>query len=125
VLTLARRAGAAPQIILTSPLMRAKQTADLAAKAFRHVKIKETRALLPSANPELLWKEIAAMREVEKVMVAGHEPHLSNFIRFILESAVSIDLKKGGLVRVSTPNHVSPPRGILKWMITPRLAREN
>ena len=43
--------------------------------------------------------------------------------RFLLESAVAVDFKKGGLLRITTPNHVSPPRGVLKWMITPRLAR--
>lgn len=122
VLAVARRAKAAPHVILTSPLRRAQQTAAAAAKVFG-VPVIETPHLLPMASPDLLWKQLGTMKDAEAVLVAGHEPHLSNFVRFLLESAVAMDLKKGALVRVSTRNRIGPPRGVLKWILTPKLAR--
>jgi len=57
------------------------------------------------------------------VLLAGHEPHLSHLIRFLLEAPVAVDLKKGGLVRIDSAAQPGPPRGVLKWLITPRLVR--
>lgn len=121
VLAMAKASKVAPQVILTSPLVRAQQTAAAAAKVF-DVPIVESPHLLPAASPDLLWKEIGTMKEAEAILIAGHEPHLSNFTRFLLESAVALDLKKGTLLRVTTRNRIGPPRGVLRWMLTPKLA---
>ncbi len=122
VLAVARGAKVDPQVILTSPLLRAQQTAAAAAKVFG-APVVETPNLLPGASPDLLWKQLGAMKEKEAILVAGHEPHLSNFTRFLLESAIALDFKKGALIRVTTRNRVGPPRGVLKWILTPKLAR--
>jgi phosphohistidine phosphatase len=121
VLALARAARVAPQAILTSPWKRAQQTAAAAAKAFG-APVKETRRLLPSTPPDRTWQELSAI-EGDAVMLVGHEPHLSNLMRFLLESALAVDLKKGALARIDTRNRTGPPRGVLKWLITPKLAR--
>jgi phosphohistidine phosphatase len=121
VLELARRAKVAPQAILTSPLTRATSTADIASAVLKCERIIQTRNLLPSAAPTLVWKEIAALHATD-VLVAGHEPQLGHLITFLLEAAVVVDLKKGALVRISTKATHGPPRGVLKWMITPKLA---
>lgn len=123
VLDLAAGAMDPPGVILTSPLLRAKQTAAIAVKAFPAAALTETASLLPAAGPEVLWQEIGRLRGIESVLVAGHEPHLSNFVRYLLATAIAIDLKKGSLVRIATQNHGSAPRGSLKWMLTPRLVR--
>lgn len=121
VLALARAVGVAPQVILTSPWKRAQQTAAAAAKAFA-APLRESRRLLPATPPDRTWQELAAV-EAETVLVVGHEPHLSNLMRFLLESAIAMDLKKGALARIDTRNRSGPPRGVLKWLITPKLAR--
>jgi phosphohistidine phosphatase len=122
VLALAARAKVKPRIILSSPLQRARQTAAAAAKVFK-TEVVETRHLLPAARPDHLWRELGAMPAADSMLLAGHEPHLGNFIRFLLESAVAVDLKKGALVRIEVPHRIGPPRGVLKWMMTPRLVR--
>ncbi len=123
VVKAALRAKVHPELILTSPLSRAQETAALAAGLFHCERVVETRSLLPGARPELAWKEICALQEVRQVLLAGHEPHLGHLIAFLLEAAVMVDLKKAALVRISTPAKPGPPRGVLKWMITPKLAR--
>jgi phosphohistidine phosphatase len=123
VLQMARKAGVEPQIILTSPLRRAQETAEIAAEVLRVKRIVETRNLLPGASPDLIWKEIGAHYKVEEILLAGHQPHVASLASLLLEAAVMVDFKKGALVRIATQASLGPPRGVLKWMITPKIAR--
>jgi phosphohistidine phosphatase len=123
VLKRAHAAGVAPETILTSPWLRALETAQMAGKALRCERIVETRVLLPDIPPARVLKEIRAIRHAKEVMVAGHEPQLSRLAAFLLEAPLALDLKKGALMRIDIQEKEGPPRGVLKWMLTPRLAR--
>ena len=128
VATLARRMKASPGAIFTSPLRRARETAAEAAAVFEGPQPTETDALLPDARPELLWQQIVHLGShskgtLEEILVAGHEPHMSRLTAFLLEAAVVVDFKKSAMVRISTPAKNGPPRGVLKWMITPAAAK--
>jgi len=123
VLKLARKADAVPDVILTSPLRRAQETAAIAAEVLGCKRVMETRNLLPGATPELVWMEIGTDYKVEKILLAGHQPHLGSLIGRLLEAPVMVDLKKGSMVRIATQGRLGPPRGVLKWMITAKLSR--
>jgi len=123
VLSLARGANLTPDYVFSSPLLRARETAAVVKKLFGTKDFVETKSLLPAANPQAMWKELAALKDAKQVLLAGHEPHLSNLIRFLLGAAVVVDLKKGALVRIDCEGLLGPPRGVLKWMLTPRLVR--
>jgi phosphohistidine phosphatase len=119
----ARTGNVRPDVILTSPLKRAKETALIAQEVMGVKRVLETRALLPEASPEILWKELASIEEAEHVLLAGHEPSMSGLVQYLLRARVTVDFKKGAMMRITSPR-VSPPQGVLKWMITPRLARK-
>jgi phosphohistidine phosphatase len=123
VLKLARKAEVEPDLILTSPLRRAQETAAIAAEVLGSKRVVETRNLLPGASPELIWKEIGTDHKVDKILLAGHQPHLGSLIGLLLEAPVMVDVKKGSLVRIVTQSRLGPPRGVLKWMITSKIAR--
>jgi len=123
VLNVAQGAGLAPDCILSSPLVRARQTAAIAIKFFGTEAAAETKSLLPAARPLVVWKELGGLRNVEQVLLVGHEPHLSHLIQFLLEAPLVMDLKKGALVRIDSDSLLGSPRGVLKWMLTPRLVR--
>lgn len=123
VLKLALAAGVSPVAILTSPWVRALETAQMAGRALRCERVVETRALLPDVPPAQVLKEIRGIRNAKQVMVAGHQPQLSRLAAFLLEAPVAIDLKKSALLRIDIQDKAGPPRGVLKWMLTPRLAR--
>ncbi len=123
VLKQAHAAAVAPEAILTSPWSRAIETAQMAGKVLHCERVVETRALLPDAPPAEVLKEIRAIRNANQVMVAGHEPQLSRLAAFLLEAPLALDLKKGALLRIDIQEKQGPPRGVLKWMLTPRLAR--
>jgi phosphohistidine phosphatase len=123
VLKVAGKLGVAPQVILASPLRRAQETAEIAAQMLGCKRVVETKSLLPGASPQLVWKEIGGLQKVESVLIAGHNPHLGSLIALLLEAAVMVDLKKGALVRITTQSKLGPPRGVLKWMLTPKMAK--
>ena len=123
VLTVASGLEVAPDVILTSPLRRAQETAALAAQVLGCKRVIETRSLLPGASPDVVWKEIGADHKVDKILLAGHQPHLGSLIALLLEAPVMVDLKKGALVRIATRGKLGPPRGVLKWMITAKVAK--
>jgi phosphohistidine phosphatase len=123
VLEGAREAGVRPSTILTSPLKRAFQTAEIAA-AVLGVKreLITTNTLAPSSTPHRVWNEIRELH-TERVLIAGHEPLLSQVVGFLLRCpALQLDLKKGALVSLDVQIGESAPRGTLKWVLTPKLA---
>jgi phosphohistidine phosphatase len=122
VLKVAREAGIEPQVILSSPWTRAIETASAASEALDCERVIETKSLLPGVAPAHIWGEIRALRPLKEIMVVGHEPHLSRLAAFLLEAPVAIDLKKSGLLRIEVQEKEGPPRGVLKWMLTPKLA---
>jgi phosphohistidine phosphatase len=123
VLKTARKAEVAPDLILTSPLRRALETAAIAAEVLGCKRVVETRSLLPGASPDQIWKEIGSDHKVEKILLAGHQPHLGSLVGLLLEAPVMVDMKKSCLVRITTQGRLGPPRGVLKWMITTKVAK--
>jgi phosphohistidine phosphatase len=122
VLRLAHEAGVEPEVILASPWTRAQETALAAGEALGTEKVIETKSLLPDVLPSHIWGEIRSLRPLEELMLVGHEPHLSRFAAFLLEAPVAIHMKKSAIVRIDVQDREGPPRGVLKWMLTPKLA---
>jgi phosphohistidine phosphatase len=122
VLERAAGAGVKPSVILTSPYRRARETADIAAKALKCNKVVDTEALTPGHTPEDVWKAIRQQKSMDVVLLAGHDPLLSQTVAFLLGAPdLQVDLKKGAMVRVDQETLRGEPRAILKWMLTPRL----
>ncbi len=55
-------------------------------------------------------------------MLVGHEPHMSGLVSFLLMTILALDFKKGALVRMQVENPPAQPHGVLKWILTPKLA---
>lgn len=115
----------APLLVLSSPLRRARETAALVVAVYPGCPLVVTDRLKPAGDPKSLWKEACNDAQRSRVVLIGHEPQLGHLVAFLLESPVAVDFKKGGLIRIDTPERLGPPRGVLKWMLTPKLARAN
>lgn len=124
VLKRARAAKVSPSVILTSPYVRAVQTAEMAAKLLGcKKKVVRTEALLPSSSPEQVWGEIRGLRNQSAVMVTGHEPLLSQTASYLLgEQRTIIELKKGALAAIEVSGSGKTPEGVLRWLLTPKMA---
>ena len=124
VLKRARAAGVAPGLILSSPLRRALETADVAAEVLGYKgKIVKTEALVPDASPHATWEEIRSRKNEDEILLSSHEPLTSALTAFLLDApTLQVDMKKGALVRVDCDRFGPTPRCLLKWMLTPGVA---
>lgn len=124
VMHMAENVDVLPSLIITSPYLRAVQTAELAMETLGYSEdLLRTDALIPSSDPESVWEEIRVHQGIAQLLLVGHEPLLSRVIAFLLNSpSLLIDLKKGAMVRVDITEFGVRPRGILKWMLVPKFA---
>jgi phosphohistidine phosphatase len=119
----ARRARVAPTLILSSPYVRAVETAEITAAVLGYSRaIVRTELLIPSASPQQVWNEIRSRQEETQILLAAHEPLLSQLASYLLNSpALEIEMRKAALVRIDLDRFAPDPRGILKWMAPPDL----
>jgi phosphohistidine phosphatase len=118
--------GAVPDLILTSPFLRAVQTAELFAAqlGYSKQKIQKSDLLLPGAEPMQLFRQLAKDKELSVAFIIGHAPHLDDVIATAVGAKHHItSLKKAGVALVELTRLV-PPSGELVWLATPKLLRK-
>lgn len=105
--------------IITSPLVRADQTAKITAEEFglSESLIQDDR-LSPGFNPQKLKEILSSYPEAKAIMLVGHEPDFSETISAITGGG-NLTLKKGGLARVDIDD-IHNPSGDLVWLIPPK-----
>ncbi|MGB2590268.1 MAG: phosphohistidine phosphatase SixA [Candidatus Acidiferrum sp.] len=116
---------AAPDLLLSSPYVRAMQTAEIFASALDYPKqkIRRTDLLLPGSEPTLFFRELAKDKQTSTLFVFGHAPQLNDLIATALGSKHHItSLKKAGVALIEL-KRVSPPSGQLLWLAPPKLLR--
>ncbi|MGA8594721.1 MAG: histidine phosphatase family protein [Bryobacteraceae bacterium] len=123
----AAQAQAKPSLMLTSPLVRALQTAEIAREVLRYRgDVLRTKSLLPNARPEQVWDEIRVHQDQAELMLVGHEPLFSQLAAYLLGSTeIRIDFKKGAILRVDFDTVGLKPNGVLRWFMTAKLANRN
>jgi phosphohistidine phosphatase len=119
-----RALGAKPDVLITSPFVRAAQTAEIFAEAlgFPLDKIRVNESLKPAGNPADIVREISHLRAKE-VAVFGHAPHLDLTIAHLAGARTPFtELKKAG---AACFEHVSSHGGWeLRWILTPKVLRD-
>lgn len=123
VLKAAKRAKTNPGLILTSPYIRARQTARIAAEVLGYKDdLIESGVLVPGGESQEVWNEVRAHRDQNEVLLVGHDPLFSGLVGFLLGSqSILVDMKKGAMVRLDFENFAPQPHGVLKWMLVPKL----
>ena len=122
ILAGARKAGVRPEVILSSPYLRAKETAELARQELKLAGgVIETAALTPMEPPGKVWEEIRVYKDAAQLLVAGHEPQLSGLIAYLIGGG-QVDFKKGALARIDVEGLGPRPAGALVWLLTAKLA---
>jgi phosphohistidine phosphatase len=118
-----RNLGVELDLILSSPYVRARETAEILANVFKlRERIVFSDNLIPLQRPELLISEINEKHHVDSLALVGHEPHLSSLIGQLVseDSKVEITLKKGGVCYLTADNlHHHDHPATLEWLLTP------
>jgi len=110
-------------LILSSPFLRARQTAAIVADTFdAKEKLKLSDALAPGSNPRRFIEEARHLFGASRqILVVGHEPFLSALISLLVrgDAHVGLKLKKAGLCKLEL-NALKPGAAILEWLLAPR-----
>ncbi len=108
--------------IFTSPLLRAKQTAEVVAKSLKYNgKIEELDSLKPEGSRLEFYASLSKLKRDSVVLVVGHEPYLSEMIsEAISQSDCRIRLKKAGLARIKVISILPKIKGELRWLLAPK-----
>jgi phosphohistidine phosphatase len=114
--------------VLTSPLVRARQTADIIADALGiEARLEEISGLAPESTVEHLMFGLTRYHDREHLLLVGHEPLLSDALSHLLcvrhPSTVNIELKKGSLCRVEVDALPAASPAKLHWLLTPKQLR--
>ncbi len=115
-----------PDHIVSSPLRRSRETAEIVAKALKkRGKVEIWDELKPEGSKVDLYKRLAKVKPESRVLMVGHEPYLTQVINDMMghQGAARILLRKGGLARLSIKSLVPKPEGELRWLLTPRLLK--
>jgi phosphohistidine phosphatase len=114
-------------VVITSPLKRAHQTAAIVAKTLKmQKKMQDWAELSPEGNRLDLYNKLSQLKQQSSVLVVGHEPYLSKMVSEIIfdgNNGGRIDLKKTGLARIRIISSTPKFQGELRWLLTPKLLR--
>jgi phosphohistidine phosphatase len=115
-----------PDLLISSPYVRAMQTAEIFAAALEYPnqKIRRTDLLLPGSEATLFFRELAKDKHSSTIFCFGHAPQLDDLIATGLGSKHHVtSLKKAGVALLEL-KRVSPPSGQLVWVATPKMLRK-
>ena len=111
-----------PDVIISSPLKRALQTAQFVGNEVGYDgKVEMSPALNPDATYADFQKLIDKYSDRQDVLVVGHNPSLFQFVGRLItgNGGAGVRMRKGSVVRIDMDKH--PP--MLQWLIDPRMAR--
>ena len=114
-------------LILSSPYIRAKETAEILADVFKtKADVAFSENLIPTGDPDLLIAEINEKYNANSVALVGHEPYLTHLISLLVSDNASLDmtLKKGGVCRLSANDLHHSRKTTLEWLLTPGILVE-
>jgi len=108
--------------IWSSPLLRARQTADVLAPLWTTGRVvEEVAELAPGHGAARVGAALAARPPCDTVALVGHEPQLGALTAWMIGAEAPLPFKKGGVARVDFPDGIAAGQGQLAWLVTPKL----
>jgi phosphohistidine phosphatase len=113
-------------LLATSPLVRAQETAEIVADVFSDTPIETSDSLEPEREPAELISWLLTQVGSGTVSVVGHDPHLGKLVSFALAGHTDsfVELKKGGACLLEFENEPAASRARLLWLLTPAQLRD-
>jgi phosphohistidine phosphatase len=111
-------------LILSSPVLRAKQTAEIVANGLKLQKrLKFSNALAPGGTAAVLMRQLEREKPAPKrMLLVGHEPDLSRLVSLLVAGGpqLQIDFKKGGLCKLEAGKLRAGKCATLACLLTPK-----
>jgi phosphohistidine phosphatase len=112
-------------LILTSPLTRADETAALLSTGFKkRVPVEPLEALAPSGKAAAIVEAITSQaKRHRRIALVGHEPDLGEFAARLLAARGQVDFRKGAVCAIDVDGATPGGPGTLRWLLPPRVLR--
>jgi phosphohistidine phosphatase len=112
-------------LVITSPLVRARQTADIVARVLGVGTVETDEALGPGGSWRTVLSTIESHRREGAVVLVGHEPDLGKLAGTLLFGApAALPIKKAGGCSILIDDELQPGTGRLAWFMAPRMLRQ-
>ena len=113
------------QLLATSPLTRAVQTAEILAAAYDGMKPVVVPTLAPAQSAADVTRWLAGERRHDNVAIVGHEPGLSRAVSWLLAGSERpfVEIKKGAALLLAFPDTAEAASATLLWALTPSQLR--
>ena len=119
-----RKLGVEVDEIFTSPLIRARQTAELIAAGLPgKPAVRTLDALAPGHTPGSVMAQLARSAKRRRIALVGHEPGLGELAAHLIGAGRALPFKKGGACRIDVESLTSRRAGALSWFVQPKLLR--
>ena len=111
--------------IFTSPLVRARQTAELLAAGVEgKPPVKLLDALAPGHTSSSIMANLAKVAKRRRIALVGHEPELGELAAYLIGAGRALPFKKGGICRIDVGSLTSKRAASLVWFVTPNVLRQ-
>lgn len=112
-------------LVLTSPLARARQTAEiLAAGVIDRPRVETLEELAPGCTAAATLQALAGYQKFRHVALVGHEPEMGALAARILGAKGSMPFKKGAVCRIDVDSLPPSKAGTLCWFLPPKALRQ-
>jgi len=109
-------------VVLTSPLVRARQTAEILASAFDpRPSIITIESLAPGGSYASLLTDLEKHGRKTRIALVGHEPGIGELGARLIGSRHSFEFKKGAVCRIDVDEIPPGGPGDLRWFLTPKV----
>ena len=108
--------GHKPDVILSSPKVRAAETAVAVADAFE-MRVTDEPRLADSLGIRILEEMLHDAGDPARPMIVGHDPDFSELATLL--SGAPLEMRKGALVRIDIEPPFEPGGGTLRWLVPP------
>jgi phosphohistidine phosphatase len=111
--------------IYSSPLVRAKQTADLLAEGLKErTAVRTLDELSPGHEPSRVLSELGKRIKRRRVALVGHEPDLGELAAALIGAPRALAFRKGGMCRIDVDRVGASAHGSLVWFLPPKVLRK-
>lgn len=113
-----------PDLILSSPYVRAEQTAAIVAKEFNlESRLKFSDLLIPDGKAEAIISAIVQNYMVDELLIVSHDPCMSLLVNALAvdNHDFAVNLKKGGVCCLSADNLRAERHAVIEWLFTPKI----
>jgi phosphohistidine phosphatase len=118
------RLGITLDVVLTSPLVRARQTAEIVATALNpRPPIVTVESLGPGGTYQAITSDLEKQTRRTRIGIVGHEPGIGELAARLVGSRHPIEFKKGAICRIDVDTIPPSGPGDLVWFVTPRILR--